>query len=300
MNHKKGQILLVTMLVLMVLAIVIVGIVIVTNRDVSQVVQNQKYEQLYNVAETELQKVVAKYGDSTLDLSQLPNDRDLSQISGCRPVNESLEVGYDCDVSDENALGLELDTSIRVVERKEIRNLEVFKDEAITLRLEGYERGLTVSWDQNVAFEFVLNVFEDTNGNRIWDQTEKITEVRDIYDSGGVFTSKDNSNPFGFSGNNQSISFVIDNITSLPSNYRTRSLTIIPRTRANNPNPVLVNVIPSDPASFPFQVRAFETVTFDETDNNTPVVEVNSQVSLESQIDSIFNYSLITNGGISL
>ncbi len=303
MNYKKGQILLITMLVLMVLAIVIVGIVIVTNRDIGQVTTNQKYEQLYNVAETELQRVVAKYGVSTVRLGDLSRDPDLDEyITDCTPVNESLALGYDCSVSDENALGLELDTEILVVDRKEIRNLEIYKDESITVKLEGYKQSLDVTWDQNVAMEFSMNFFIDSNNNGTWDQNEEIKEVSDIFDNFGVFNSKDPTNTFGFTSINsgRGVRFRINSISTLPANYYTRSITITPRTRENNPNPVLLSVVPSDPGSFPFQVRAFETTTYDTLDNNTPVVEVNSQVSLESQIDSIFNYSLITNGNISL
>lgn len=304
---KSGQILLVTLLVLMVLAVVIVGVVIVTNRDIGQVVSNQKYEQLYNVAETELRRVVDIYGESSSTLSDPSRDQDLSiYVQDCIAVNETTATGYNCRMVDDNALNLTLETRVSVLERKDINDFEIYKDETISINLAGYNQGIDFSWNQDAAMEFSLSYFVDSNGNGVWDTNEPLEEVRDTYDRYSVFDSIDSSNQFQFQALNPSapgrgVRLVISNIVSLQGiQYVTRSISVTPRMRVANPDPVLLSVEPTDPGSFPFQVREFVSSTFDPIDESTPFVEVSAQIPIESQIDSIFNYSIITDGNISL
>jgi hypothetical protein len=306
-KRKEGQILLVTLLVLMVLAVAIVGVVIVTNRDIGQVVSNQKYEQLYNVAETELRRVIDIYGRTTSSLSDPSRDQDLAvYIQDCIAVNETVSTGFECQMVDDNALNLVLDTRVSILERKDIQDLEIYKDETVNINLAGYNQGIDFSWNQDVAMEFIVSYFVDSNGNGIWDSNEPIEEVRDTYDRYGVFDSLDPSNQFQFQALNPSqpgrgVRLIISNILSLQGiSYVTRSVSVTPRTRVANPDPVLLTVEPTDPGSFPFQVREFTSSTFDPIDDATPFVEVSTQIPIESQVDSIFNYSIITDGNISL
>ena len=305
MNYKNAQILLVTLLVLMIVAIVIIGIVIISNRDIAQVSTNQKYEQLYNVAEVEIQRVIEKYGDGKRSLVDLSQDGELKDfIQSCTPVNQNIKKGFDCEVQGNNTAGLKLDTTLEVFDTKEMKDLRVYKDESLNLILNGYNQSLNIYWDQGVALEFVLNFFIDTNTNNVWDVDEEIIEIRDIFDKKNIFTSKDQSNAFGFTpltDRSGGVTLNINNISSLQSNnnYKTRSLALIPRTREDRSTPVILSVTPADLASFPHQLRVFNIETYDSEDENSPFIEINSKLSLEPNIDSIFNYSLITENDIS-
>ncbi|MCA9386653.1 hypothetical protein KC669_01320 [Candidatus Dojkabacteria bacterium] len=303
-ERKKGQILLITLLVLMVLAVVIVGVVIVTSRDTSQVVANQKYEQLLNVAEVELQRVIDKYGDTTIPLSDLSNDSDLDNyVTSCEVINSSSEIGYECKINDDNALGLDLDTSIRVIEDKNIEGLELYKDETMSFVLDGYDQSLDITWDQDIAMEIAITYFEDLDSDGIWDTNEPLDETRDIFDAFGVYDSLGGAANFNFVSLNggRGTRFNISNIVDLQSvNYQTTSISLTARTRNNLSGPTLLNMIPSDPASFPFQIRSFKTSVYDPNDSETPVAEIESFISIETQLDSIFNYTIITDGNITL
>ncbi|MCA9381296.1 hypothetical protein KC678_03455 [Candidatus Dojkabacteria bacterium] len=301
---KQGQILLITLLVLMVLAIVIVGVVIVTSRDTSQVVANQKYEQLLNVAEVELQRVIDKYGDTTIPLDDLSRDDDLDNyVTSCDAVNSNSQIGYECKINDDNALGLDLDTTITVVEDKNISGLELYKDDTITFALDGYNQGLDITWDQDIAMEIAITYFEDLDSDGVWDTNEPLDETRDIFDAFGVYDSLGGTPNFNFVSLNggRGARFTINNIADLQSiNYQTTSISLTARTRNNLGNPTLIDVTATDPGSFPFQIRSFTTSVFDPNDPQTPVAEVESFVSIETQLDSIFNYTIITDGNITL
>ena len=83
MKTKKGQILIITLLVLTILSIVTVSLIVLNSRDVTQTVNSEIYEKVYNSSETKLKEVLG-----VLPWARNPNDVRRPLL----PVNFSLRL----------------------------------------------------------------------------------------------------------------------------------------------------------------------------------------------------------------
>lgn len=292
-SNKKGQIMVITLIVLMILGVVIVGLIILINRDTGQVTSNKKSQQIYNVAETELLAVVSEYADPSISLTNIPN---------CvQTTTQNAGIKFDCEATDEALDGnLTITTKLDIEETKQIENLEIRKDQTFTMNLDGYNSTLTFDWDRDAAVEFTVTFFDDNNLNGVWDTGETLESKTGVYDTNSILYENSGGSSditFGNLGATQT-SLNISTISNLPAKYRAYNLSITPRLTQDTLEAVIFDITPSNFNTIPRQMRIFTATSFDATDSDTPVQILNSQVPLYPQLDSIFNYSLITKDSI--
>jgi len=283
-RNSKGQILVITLVVLMIIAITIIGVITTLNRDTLQVSTSDKYGQIYAVTENELLRGVETYGLG-YNINQLNSQ-------GCSRNQSSTELRFVCDSEPTNPSNLDISNELIIYDTKNITELELRKDESYAVNLNGYNNDIRVTWDTtNTAVEFALT-YSDNGVNQV-------RVIRDVYEWNSLYTSN-GANNFTFTSNSATgTTFRISSISGLSGSYTTQNLIIYPRT--TNANTVVTfSVSPTSYASFPYQMRVFESQSFDASDPNTPLVSLDSRISLLPQIVSLFDYALLTNGQVTL
>ncbi len=306
MNFKQkqqpGQVLLITLLVLTIIGIVIVGLVTLSNRDVTQVVTSEKYEALYNNAETEVRKIVDNFGRYDKVLDTLP-----ATFNTCSAIQTS--VNYHCTIVDASTGNTNLKTDIDVTNTKDVQNYEVKKDRTLVLKLSDkgssvrYSGVLEVSWDKLTAVEFTV-IAQDASRN--------LKVIKDVYDLAGVYDGLVGDNPYNQPNPNHQINYqVLDasnkplgtrinfgsgGITGLAAGDYIYYLTITPRLKEDNSS-VKFNV--KGDSSLPYQIREFISTSVDTNDSSSPLAKVITQIPLAPQMDSVFDYALISKSAIN-
>ncbi|MFS8130889.1 MAG: hypothetical protein ACMG57_02830 [Candidatus Dojkabacteria bacterium] len=295
---QQGQVLLITLLVLTIIGIVIVGLVTLSNRDVTQVVTSEKYETLYNSAETEVRKIVDNFGRYDKVLDTLP-----TVFNTCTAVQTSIS--YHCTNVDTTTGNTNFKTDIDVTNKKDIQNFEIKKDRSFVVKLAGYAGVIDVSWDKPAAVEFSI-IAQDSSRN--------LKVIKDVYDLAGVYDGLVGDNPYNQPNPNHQINYqVLDasnkplgtrlNITNTGVNGLAASdyvyyLTITPRLKQDNSS-VKFNVVAQNASAFPYQVREFISTSVDTNDSSSPLAKVITQIPLAPQMDSVFDYALISNSAIN-
>jgi type II secretory pathway pseudopilin PulG len=301
-SNKKGQILLVTLLVLAILAIVVVGVVVLLNRDVEQVATNEKYQQIYNVSESQLQRIISTYADYSKPLSDIATDPGLQDIVESCPVSVQTigEIEANCVINNTEILSSEVQTDIKITDSKKIDEFSLFKDDSLTLGLSstivpsGYRNRIDITWTGDMAIEFeVVYRNGSTYGN--YKDVYDAHAVLDSFASGGSVSAgvlsitPDSNNP----SNKVSV-----NLGTLPGGSNLEYLIITPRSKTEESTDISVEA--ADESAFPNQMRLFLSTSLDTGDESTPIVKVEAQVPLFPQLNSAFNYSLISNDLIEL
>lgn len=313
-KEKKGQILLMTLLVLMILAIVVVGTVRLTNRDTSQVASNLKYQNFFNVSETKAQDVIQNIADiSATDMDQNTGTNSFITDNPNCLQTERLNnlVGYECSFSDPNNEGNnEILNTVTINQTKYLEDYPVNKDETFAIQLDGYKDSITLSWNEiDAALELKIVYFTDSNGNKLWDENEFLDSTTGTYDitANGVFKKDANANAVSNAISTRSaaaidgnaINFLADigqsSGVSSSANTYPLYMNITPRIPQNSLfKSIKLTMQADDYSIFPYQVREVVSKTYDTADGSTPFVELKSVVPIRPQMDSIFNYSLIT------
>lgn len=296
-KFKKAQVMLITLLVLIILGILIAGIVLVLRRDVEQTVSNVKFEQLFNSAEGNLQSLVSDFGDYTVSLNRLPQT-----YSECRAIEENYE--YTCVFENSDYSSILTSTELTVVDSREVADYEIQKDKTLALDINGYSQEIQVSWDSNVAIEITL-LYRDSSGNA--------QIIKDIFDKYNVLESLNGDDPFvdpqgihaftfsSISGEDQNRSFVtnIGTVLGLGLGDVPTTLLFTPRSSSSFASTRL-SVQALNPSIFPHQMRVFRATSYDPSDGASPVARLETQVPLTPQIDSVFDYALLTDSDIGL
>ncbi len=299
---KEGQVLLITLLVLTIIGIVIVGLVTLSNRDVTQVVTSEKYEKLYNNAETEVRKIVDNFGRYDKPLDSLP-----ATFNTCTAVQVS--VSYHCTIVDATTGSTNLKTDIDVTNVKDVQSFEVKKDRSFVLKMNNagasYTGTIDISWDKPTAVEITL-IAQDTSRN--------LKVIKDVYDLTSTYDGLVGDNPYNQPNADHNFNFlVLDpnnkslgtrlNITpagvkGLAATDFIYYLTLTPRLNEDNAS-VKFNIVSGTPSTFPYQVRQFISSSIDTNDSSSPLAKVITQIPLAPQIDSVFDYALISGSAIN-
>lgn len=204
---KKGQILLITLIVLSIVGIITVSVVILVQRDTQQVSATENYEEAYNASEGYLNELLNRYSDRLKPLEDLLRDYgeggvlpprggievdtgnpregtqstdntttdvgDSSLTAESLLCNPSASGGYLCQVESDEFSRLNLKTEITVDELNYLKDYLLYKDRTVDLTLGSYNDEVTLSWNHNSAIEFTL-VYTDSAG--------RLQSVKDIYD----------------------------------------------------------------------------------------------------------------------
>ncbi|MEP7103470.1 MAG: hypothetical protein ABI721_02045 [Candidatus Dojkabacteria bacterium] len=295
---KDGQVLLITLLVLTIIGIVVVGLVTLSNRDVTQVATSEKYEKLYNASETQVRKIIDNFGKYDKPLDTLPQT-----FSECQALQAG--VSYKCTVQDSSLGSTNFKTDVDINNRKDVQNFEVLKDKSFVLNSTGYAASVDVSWDKTAAIEFTLVVQDASRNLRV---------IKDVYDLAGIYTGLAGDNPYNQPNAVHSINFQVSDPSNKPTTTRITLtpagvnglaasdnvlyISLTPRMTQVNGS-VKFNVVAQNAASFPYQIREFVSTSIDTNDNTSPLAKVITQIPLAPQMDSAFDYALISNSAIN-
>lgn len=290
---KKGQVLLITLLVLTIIGIVIVGLVTLSNRDVSQVITSEKYEKLYNTSETQVRQIIDNFGKYDKPLTTLPTV--FTQCTG-------TGLAYNCTFVDTTTGNTNVKTDITVNDTSTITNYEVQKDRSFIMQIKGYSGTLDFTWDKATAVEFSV-IAQDSARN--------LKVVKDVYDLSGVYDGLVGDNPYSTPHPNHPFTYIVKdpsnkantvtlNMTpaalGLGSTDYVYYLTITPRLKTDNES---VRFTITGIAGLLPQIREFISTSVDTNDSNSPLAKVISQIPLAPQMDSVFDYALISNSAIN-
>lgn len=276
---QRGQILIITLLVLTILSILTVSLVILNNRDVGQTVNNEIYEKIYNSSETKLKEVVGILTSSTQSLSILTT----RYGSSCVNLGGSIAT-YECNftLTSDSDNTITYSDKVTVSNEKDIVNYGLNKDRPLTINLDGYSNAVRVGLNKAIAMEFTL----------IYLQGGTYRTISGVYDpSTGTYNSIDptfNTYISLISGNPLNFNL------QFPASYSAfKLLTITPRSKAVG-DAVLLSVTGTDLATYPVQVRRFNSQAYMNNNADSPSVKIVSQFPLTPQLEGMLDYALIT------
>jgi len=296
-EYKKAQIMVITLLILMVVALIIVSLSVLLERDTDQVVSGQVFEQLYTDSNNKLRDFVARYGLET-NLSELANE-------GCvLEYSDASGTKYSCSIVDSIGDGLSSTTIVEIADTKDVFDLELSKDKSFTVSLEGYEGQINSVWDQNIAVDFNLTYFDDANTNGVLDSNESLQTIQDIFDPFDIYTSSPNpylstESTFNFSpngSNDQGMSFNIAGVDGWGANFVSQELVFIPR--YNTGRDPIFDITPNSYTGYPEQVRDFDVSSFNTDSDDSPVTSIGTVLFIHPQSQSVFDYALFTEDSI--
>lgn len=295
MKLIKGQILLITLLVLTILSIATVSIVLLNTRDVSQVQNSQQYNQIYNSIENEIKGLVQAFGKAEISLNPL-NTTPYSCLENI--PGES----YKCNLNLVSG-NLNLTAELNITDEKKYEKFQIFKDRSLEINLDGYKDDLDIYWENpnlpladQASLEFIL-IYRDASG--------EFKSLIDIYNVAGVYTSPItvSSNPFVFLENplypGNQFARRLDFSTTLIATDKPEKLVIIPRMKRINSS-IEIDILPTINSTYPNQIRKFVGKSVISNDPNSPVVNVITQIPLYPQTLSVLDYAILTNGEITL
>lgn len=293
-----AQILVITLLILGVITIAVLSIISILNRDSSQVVSNKKFEILNNAAEVLVTNAVKAHNTS-------PTLTDLASFIPTCSFSSLVQskLTYNCQDNSNILSPIAVTSSLIVEDQRDITNKEIKSDQALAINILNYRGEVRIEWTGNFALE--LNMI-------LRSPTGEWLNVNDVFDTQGVLSSLTSDNPFIDPSNIHDFLFTDPNTPSpndlqfeinatLSSlgygSYTPQLLVITPRNKETATTLVSVTGLGT---GFPNQIRQFTAVSFDNTDNSSPTAQVKSEILLQPQIDSIFDYALLTPGIVNL
>jgi len=277
-NLKKGQILIITLLVLTILSILTVSLIILNNRDVTQTVNTEVYQKVYNSSETKLKEVLGVVADPNKSLSSLS-----TQYTTCINQGGSI-LTYACNFTlpSDSDPTITYTDQVTVSNEKDIVDFPVSKDRPLTLNLVGYSNGLRISTNKATALDFTLiylqgGTYQTFSG--VYDpSTATYTSTDPVFKT---YINPDPIDPLGFT-------------LRLPPIYNSfQLLSITPRLQTANDS-VLMTVKAIDLPTYPAQVRKFVSQAYTSNDTDSPIVKIVTQIPLSPQTDGLLDYSLLT------
>ncbi len=275
---KKGQILVITLLVLTILSIVTVSLVILNTRDVGQIVNSEIYDKVYNSSETKLKEIVGVVGDPTVSLSQLT-----SKYNTCTNLGGTI-LTYECSYSLQSDSDPDINYSdtIKVSNEKDIVDYQLEKDRPLTLNMAGYTNNLTITLSKASAVEFTA-VYDEGGG--------VYGSFSDVYDPVGTYSSTNSSTRSYYTNPVPSNTNYF--VFNTPSGYNYKLLSITPRLKDPGDS-LLITIKPFDYSTYPVQIRKFESNAYENGNINSPTVKIITQIPINPQTNGLLNYSLLT------
>lgn len=283
---KKAQVLLLTLIVLSVVGVLIIGMIIIFNRDTSQIINTEKYQEILNVAETDLVRIAREYFDPSSSIESLVSDgRFQDFLTNCSfRVNDQTSKTTTCKSISTESRDKNLDTEISITDSKQIIDYEMTADQPLTINLEGYRSSLNIESSTNIPVEISINYI--TNGSN--------EVLRGFVDKDLLIANQD------VKGNIQSITsfpqpnIITLNLSNLPSSYLLQNLQVTLRATTNIQGNITLNVIPDNFTDFPYQMREAGVKSFDSLATNSPVVNLVTRSLLKGEVAPFLDYPLLT------
>jgi len=289
-KQLKGQILVIVLLVLTIMAVFIMSITANTRRDIFERIRSEQYEQYYSIAEKRLLQMIQETKIAS-------NINSITTEFGC--IYTSSTRTYKCNFSDVPETG-SLDqtaTEVTIVDTNQINGLPISKDTTFEVNLSGITTyTINMSWTgSKVAWILTLDLVNNAAGG-----TGEYIVVKDIYDRAGVTQPVTQTHAFTFqplviggvtqpATNNLSVNLA----TGRPAGYTIKALRLKPLIKGNEQ---LTELTLSGPANLPPQVRRFTSKSISsqqaQTGTSTPVAILEVQVPLNAPPAEILDYVL--------
>lgn len=283
----KGQILITTLLALTIITLLVASLTIIAGRDVIQLANSERYEQFYNIAESEIKEYISSIGISQNLETHFIAGECLSPSLCQKSINSIF--------TPEN---ISTQTLLTVRDTWEIKNIEVKKDNPFEIKLNNnYNGTITFQWEYDtsvvqVAFEIALLVDNGSSKEVLRDVYNPSTAMNEIGVSGVLF-------PLGMPEQDKT-RFSLD-LSAIGSNKL--SLWVTPRIISPGVATdiiLLKEVTFSDTSNVPLQIREYIAQTSETGNLSSPVVNVVSRIPLTPQIGSLFDYVLLTDGQLKI
>jgi hypothetical protein len=291
MRHKKkanGQILVIVLLVLSIMAIFIMSVAVSARRDVFERVTNEKYEQYYSLSENRLLQLVQDSKISS-NITFLTTKYPATGGNGC--VYNAGTKTYNCGFSDAaqaNSVDT-LKTDVAIADTPNITDLPITKDSTFLIALVPgtNQPAITMSWTgAKVAWDISLDI-RNTN-------TGEFFALKDVYDGSGVITQGQPSpiHILSFnSGTTNAVSFGLTNYTGKQGSYQMQDMRIRPIIKSGEQSTQLTMTGPTLPQVRQFTAKGISSVT-SQTGNTSPTVILQVQLPLNPAPVEILDYVL--------
>lgn len=320
---KKGQIMLITLFVLSIMAILLVMTLRIVLVDNQQADANEDFAVLDAVAQSITQEYAIGSSESTLDniVNDCPGDSlkiDIFTVECEFEVNKTT-LEANSPIPEENVY-----TTVKVKDSS-IVEVDIKKDEAYSIELTAprddgngfisFSNSVSFLWPDEgpMAVEIFVIFFTDVdapgNTRYVWDsENEDLRVAYGIFNNGLLPTNP--TNEFNITSNVRRGSgvFTVDIRSAMNSklnnaNNVPKSIVIIPRMENSSRNFTIQSARDRDHNSntiYPLQLREITTTTFDRNDPETPIAEVKTKVPLYPQLDALFYYVLLSKQEVSI
>jgi hypothetical protein len=288
---KNAQILLVTLLVMTIISIIVVGLIVISNRDVQQVVVSDKYDQILNSSENQMKGTIDTLSKNGVTLDKISQ---LLPSQNCVP--QTLGTDYICTFTTTGDTQVEVKNVLRVKDSKEIKEFEILKDDSFEINLNAYNGYLTSSWDKAMPIQFDIT-FRRADGtyfiiSDVFDMTNNYPGISPQSN----FTDTLSIHPINFEPvDNQGLATQVKFNIASTSGYSGTPvwLSITPRSKQSYDS-IKFSLRAQDEGLFPFQMREYTIESVDAGDAGSPVVRLEVAVPLNSQPISLLDYGLLT------
>ncbi len=281
--RQPGQILVMTVLLLLVISLTVIGVTAVAARNASQVGGNVDYAKSYNTAEGTLLSVIDELSSPELNLSSLAGSKlgDLDCVAASGAGSEIV-----CGTTDPDGRR----SVITASEQSTVSNYNLGIDEYFDIILSqgtnSYRDSISLSWLGKASFEVDL-IYEEVSGKLA--TAKQIVDIADNYEAGGaagIFSPAPR-----IEGDN-SITIDLRDITvsKVPATAKYKFLRI--RTVSKD-SATSISIRPlSTTGLFPNQIRQIEAFSYDSSSStgSTPVIQ--SQLPLSPQVIPALRYGL--------
>lgn len=290
-KRQPAQILVITLFVLMILAIIVVGVVAVANKDVLQATSDQAYNELYDAAERSIISIIDQYGSASTPLTNLTNSSLVPSGYSCTSIGSGQ---YRCTRAETG-----ITNELLVRDTTDIVDYELGKDDSLTLSLNNYRGEFQLNWAGEAAIEFALHYYDTS--------TATYGVITDVYDNNTQLVFNNNggdplNDPLGnhpitfqtYSGGG--IRFNLASTVGINANRRLDYMRMTVRMRGDAGS-TLLSIRPAT-SGLPNQVRVFEAASYASNSNHV-LAQAITQVPLFPQIINILNYGLLTGSGVT-
>ncbi len=290
-TENKGQIMVITLLVLTIITIIVVSVILVVSKDVEQQTTTQEYEKYLDKAEQTIIDTIYSFDRPDYDFSELIAD---PSKAGDDAACSQLDKTITCTVVNPDDLSK---VTMEISDTKDMEEYTLRKDQVYTMYLGGYNGIIRTNWTGETAMSFTLG----------FTRAGQSMTITDVFDSKGIMTSHGNDPLNDVAPGNHafafrpylgdvvtSTEFLLSDTVGLQAGDVLVNLSFKPIMRESNGFSLLsvkVSGVIGD------QLRVYKATAYaSDVDQfgTTPAPTVVTKVPLYPQMPSLFDYVLLT------